>query len=101
MFSAHRCVCVFFFSSLSDAELKRRRKSEVVVVGGGNAHRAQRGWDAGADACRLEREAAADCRKNGSEEEGKSGASSREKRGEIQRAARRGAIKEYDGNKSL
>lgn len=33
--------------------------------------RGAEGWDAGADACRLEGEAAVDCRKNGSEEEGK------------------------------
>lgn len=45
---------------------QRRRERKKNQVG-----RGAEGWDAGADACRLEGEAAVDCRKNGSEEEGK------------------------------
>lgn len=41
------------------------RVEEKKKVGGGDE-----GWDAGADGCGLE-EAAADCRKNSNEEEGK------------------------------
>lgn len=61
--------------------------------GGGGLAEVMR--DAGVDACWSE-EAAADCRKNKKEEDGKE-----ERRERGFKAARRGAIKEYDGNKSL
>lgn len=86
------CVCMCFLFFFFFWRRAKKEKKERSGGGGwrGDTRTVRRGdEDAGADACRLEGEAAADCRKNGSEEEGKRGAASREKRGEIQRAARR------------